>query len=107
MSKISELAYTRYQFDWMVSHGYDIDSLSNVANEWEQECREALFQLDRRVPGFSDYLFEHGFDGEIWACYDEFLQAEYLDAGYMKAILNEAEYKEYCQEVFTKTPEKL
>lgn len=33
MSKISDIAYARYQFDWMISHGYIVDSLSDVADE--------------------------------------------------------------------------
>lgn len=24
MSKISDIAYARYQFDWMISHGYTV-----------------------------------------------------------------------------------
>ena len=109
MSKISDIAYARYQFDWMISHGYTIDSLCDVADEWRCECISGITtcQLDVFPPTFSDYLFEHGFGGEIWACYDEFLQAEYLDAKYMNAILNEDEYKAYCQENFTKTPVKF
>lgn len=96
MSKISDIAYARYQFDWMISHGYIVDSLSDVADEQKYECFNGLCKLDYQTPTFSDYLFEHGFGGETWACYDEFLQAEYLDVDYMHTILNEDEYKEYC-----------
>ena len=36
---------------------------------------------------YEDYLDEFGYDGEIYACYDEFLDNEYLDHIYMESLL--------------------
>ncbi len=37
---------------------------------------------------------ESGFDGEQYACYDEFLDAEYQDDEYMRQLLSKEQYQE-------------
>ncbi len=44
---------------------------------------------------FQNWQNDVGFGGEIWACFDEFVWAEYLDADYMERILTPAEFEQW------------
>jgi hypothetical protein len=37
---------------------------------------------------YEDYLGEFGYDGEIYVCYEEFIDNEYLDHIYMHNLLD-------------------
>lgn len=46
---------------------------------------------------FNDYLMEFGYDDEIYVCFEEFCENEYLDSEYIEQLLDSdvliAEYK--------------
>lgn len=70
MKNIREIAYGRYQLAWCLEHGYGPDDLVS--------------------------MLEEGYSGERFACFEEFLDNEYKEKGYMYDLLkNEHEYKEY------------
>lgn len=89
---ISLLAYELYKVDWM----------KRIPPERQMESLRKYFKgTDRKYMntyGFEEYLFDNGYDGELYVCYDEFLYEEYLDEEYMKELLNDDElfaiYKE-------------
>lgn len=76
--------YRRYQLDWMMSHGHSVDDLGiavlkGIGGGPVDENREA--------DEFAIWEQDIGFGGEIWACYEEFLDAEYGDRDYMLRLL--------------------
>lgn len=96
--EIRNIAYQMYQMWWCVNHGVTIaDILAKYSEYWGE------VEADSEDTGFADYLEETGFaGGQIWACMDEFLDCEYLDADIMAAILDQHNnpdlYKKYLQD---------
>ncbi|MCD8082212.1 MAG: hypothetical protein LUE86_01475 [Clostridiales bacterium] len=90
-TNIKDIAYLKYQLDWIVSHGFFISDLSELAFEWAHS-------MDSNNISFEEYLEEHGFGGELWACREEFLETEYRDLAYMQRLLTPGEYEEYKKE---------
>lgn len=84
---ISQIAYKKYQMDWIKSHGHSLDEIFEI-------CNNAIGENSSP----KDYLEEHGFDGEIYACYEEFLVSEYKDLSYMSQLLDEKEFVEYLKD---------
>lgn len=89
MKDIREKAYEKYQLDWMIQHGYSISDLFQIMDNLQKEGSEDVFH---------DFL-ERGFGGEIFACMEEFLDAEYLDTEFMRYLLNAKEYYEYLDDI--------
>lgn len=95
---IVDLAYELYKIDWMrrISADRQIDAL--------KDYYETLTFADEEETeySFDDYLEVGGYDGELYACFDEFLDCEFLDKTYMKKLLNNnsliAEYEKYLKE---------
>ena len=90
--------YEAYQLDWMISHGYSLSDyrklLSELASEYiEEETIEKLPKNAEETENLFDAAEEmfqdEGFgSGSLFACKEEFLNAEYLDAGYMDGLLS-------------------
>lgn len=95
LSDIRQTAYEKYQHDWMISHGIDEKAVDKAVKEYIADISE---DNDSDTP-FSEWLFDRGFDGSIWACYDEFLNAEYRDDSYMKHLLSAKEYPIYLADM--------
>ena len=92
---ITKIAYEKYRLDWMIAHGHSITELLRELELMRQEDPErSLLAL------FEDWEYGFGFGGEVWACYDEFMETEYLDTEYMKALLTESEYELYSWEAW-------
>ena len=65
---IRELAYELYKMDWMrrISCGIQMDALKDYYQETTEEDREEYT--------FEDYILEHGYQGQLYVCYEEFLE---------------------------------
>lgn len=81
---IVKIAYEKYKLDWMISHGHTLEELVH-----EEEDSTTVLSL------YEDWEYEFGFGSEIWACYDEFIECEFLDIDYIKNILTKHEYDIY------------
>ena len=94
---ISHIAYERYQFDWMISHGHSLEELFNIIDGiWsDDEYPECHCPSDY----FEDFESDTGFGGELYACYEEFLGAEYQNKAYVKTLLSPEEYIVYLNDV--------
>lgn len=83
---ISKLCYELYKVDWKHSHmitkEVEMDSIKNYY--------EGLVDEDVEYT-YSDYLEEFGYDGELYVCYEEFLENEYLEEDYICGLLDNAE----------------
>lgn len=77
---ISGLCYELYKIDWMnrISRERRADALKN----WYESTELS----DRSKYTFGDFIADHGYDGESYVCFAEFLEREYLDATYMKFL---------------------
>lgn len=95
MMDIRELCYELYKIDWMnhISHNRQMDALKNY-----YEDLHISYDGDYT---FDDYLFDNGYDGELYVCFDEFLQNEYLDEDYIKEYLldNDELIKQYEDDI--------
>lgn len=93
-------AYEKYKLDWMIRHGYSLRDLMEELATVQYRDPEDSDQITEPVDKiFEAWEAEFGFNGELWVCYEEFLQAEYRDAGYMKRLLTKAEYQEYLTDM--------
>ncbi|WP_368191126.1 hypothetical protein [Blautia sp. 1033sp1_1033st1_G9_1033SCRN_220408] len=95
LNDIRQTAYEKYQHDWMISHNVDEKALDKAVKEY---IADTLEDNNLDTP-FSEWLFDRGFDGSIWACYDEFLNAEYRDYSYMRNLLSAKEYPAYLADM--------
>ena len=89
---ISELCYELYKIDWerRISAERKMDNVKN----WYEENK----QYNNYT--YEEYLFDEGYSGELYVCYNEFLGAEYLDEEYIKGILdNDKLFKEYKKDI--------
>lgn len=92
LKDIRQIAYEKYQHDWMISHDIDEKVMDKTMQEYIADT------AGEEVP-FSEWLFDHGFGGSLWACYDEFLNAEYRDNTYMEYLLSNKEYQVYQADI--------
>lgn len=93
MDKIKEIAYQKYKLDWMISHGMTLDDLLQQLNDYRNESdygKEQDFLTLLR-----EWEYERGFGGELYVCFNEFLETEFLDKDYMLDLLSDKEYCDY------------
>lgn len=80
--------YEQYQLYWMRQHQKSIqDFLTSILEtisdyEGDKTAAELLTQWE----------YDRGFDGELYASENEFLDIEFLDADFMKELLSETDY---------------
>lgn len=80
---IRKEAYELYKIDWEHDHG--------ISGERKLEAYRNYITIEKEAPGcygsFESYLDDVGYGGELYACYDEFIDTEYLDEEYMRSLL--------------------
>ena len=91
--------YELYQLDWLISHGY---SLMDVVHGCVEEAAIATFDKCQTVLDATEVddinpleciedgirsWSNKGFNYEIWACFEEFLNAEYRDVSYVSELI--------------------
>ena len=91
---ITKIAYHRYQLDWMRHHGITLNDYWKLASDYFFEDRGDWYD-------FVDWLHERGFDGELWADYNEFCQNEYYDRELMYRLLDRWMYEWYIEDIPT------
>ena len=95
---ISKLCYELYKVDWKHSHMITTErEIDSIKDYYEEVGYDAEYT-------YNDYLEEFGYDGDLYACYEEFLDAEYLDKDYICGLLDNKEliamYYEDIEELF-------
>ena len=78
--------YRRYQLDWMMAHGYSVEDLGIAVLH---SIDGGPIDENREPDEFMIWEHNTGFGGEIWAGFEEFLDAEYKDKDYMLRLLPE------------------
>lgn len=94
---LQDIAYEKYQLDWMMSHNYSLQEVFQICQNATKEFKKNNMIPDD-VSYLTDYFEEQGFKGEIYASKNEFLNAEYNDVEYMLHLLTKEEFFEYMQE---------
>lgn len=89
---LRKAAYELYKQDWLCEHVSKERQLASIREyyEMDEEDRSAYEDYD-------DYLFENGYGGEMYVCFDEFLGAEFQDEGYMEYLLGPKLFKQYTE----------
>lgn len=89
--------YEAYQLEWMMSHGYNLDKTVNAImdivtedlEDPENEFPQEAFEVSNTIyKCYEQFVNEVGFQGEIFACKEEFLKEEFLSATYMDRLLS-------------------
>lgn len=96
MTDIQKIAYEKYRLQWMLTHGYSLTDLINQIQEYNHDYADNT--SDNLIAAFNDWEYDIGFNGELWACFDEFYCSEYQDEDYVKALLSAAEWELYLED---------
>ena len=94
-------AYRLYQLRWLADHGFSVEDVIRRTMETEKAINAELDEGDRasNQDVIEEIETRDGIDGGslIYACYKEFLETEYLDAYYMKGLLEPEHFREYLR----------
>lgn len=95
---LKEISYELYKMHWKRKH-ISLEREMATYREYELETLEYQEEFGEIIT-YEEWLFERGFDGELYACFDEFLDYEYQDTDYMSYLLGHNSvfwkaYKEY------------
>lgn len=99
---IRKEAYRRYQLDWMAQHGH---SAADLGTALLRNLDGGPVDPGREADEFAIWEQDAGFGGEIWACFDEFLGAEYRDPSYMLNLLPASLHAGWHDDVYEKESE--
>jgi len=91
---IDAIAYEKYKEAWVKERNYSPEFLADIQEAYEEAVREF-----GSPSCLEEYIDEHGYGGECYVCFEEFLGAEYQDQEYMKELLTEEEYVKYCEDI--------
>lgn len=81
---ISKLCYELYKVDWKRNHMITADrEMDNMKDYYEGLVDVSIDQYT-----YNDYLEEFGYDGELYVCYEEFFENEYLEDDYICGLLD-------------------
>lgn len=72
MSRKYEKEYQAYRLNWMIEHGFSIDDLIRELQTHQENFDSFVGVKDL----FADWEYNSGFSGELWPCYDEFVDCE-------------------------------
>ena len=95
--EIRDLAYELYKGDWKIHHSIFRQQETNALKDYYRYCQEA-----EESQTFEDWLQEFGYNGELYACKEEFLANEYQDEVYIKGLLDSDDLFDQYQEDLVK-----
>ena len=99
MKDIAQIAYEKYQLDWMKNHNCSLEELVNHLDSiWNERFS---YDEENISPGeaFATFEEDYGFNGSLYVCFDEFFNAEYTDSEYMEYLLSEDEFSSYQEDI--------
>ena len=80
---IKNISYELYKEDWKKAHGITLEIEKNNIKDYFANLEESNVKYS-----YNDFLNEFGYNGELYAGYEEFCKNEYQDENYMKKLLN-------------------
>lgn len=76
-----EKAYELFKLWWMLKHHYTLSDLVRELTDLQYEDPEDSDRISTPISDiFREWEADTGFGGEIWPCFDEFMDAEYHEA---------------------------
>ena len=83
---IGYLCYELYKIDWKRSHMITPE----IENDSVKDYYEYLItdNIDEEDYTYNDYIDEFGYNGELYVCFEEFWENEYLDEDYICGLLD-------------------
>lgn len=87
-----EKEYQIYRLNWMLEHGFSINDLIGEMQA-HLENRDENIDIVNIKQLFAEWEQDSGFSGQIWACYDEFVDNELNEGESQKADFEFLEYK--------------
>lgn len=73
-------SYAAYQLQWMIDHGYSLEDLMRSLRDFQYDDPEDSNRITTPVDElFAEWVQDVGFDGEIWACEDEWKSHEGIE----------------------------
>ena len=92
---IKKLCYELYKLNWEYDHNITAETKASLLKDYFGNLVDNLADYT-----FSDYLEEFGYDGDLYVCYEEFLDNEYLEEDYICSLLdNENLIAAYYQDI--------
>ena len=73
-----EKLYNEYKLKWLADHGYTIESIINCLDSLNAE-NYWTGGIDTILDLYREWETGVGFNGEIWVCYDEWVQNELFE----------------------------
>lgn len=98
MKDLRKKYYQMYQLDWLIQHGHSLEELIDEIHQWrENAIKNGDAQPEVSIKTvFENWLEESAFDGECFACFEEFMTHEYLDISYMFYLLSDKDFERYA-----------
>lgn len=84
---ISRPCYELYKVDWKRNHMITADREMDSIKDYY----DGLADMDDTEYTYEEYLVEFGYNGELYVCYEEFLETDYLEDDYICGLLNNEE----------------
>ena len=97
ISGMKRVCYEKYKLAWMIRHNHTLDEL--IRNMTKLSVEDAIDSNISIAEYFAQFEEDCGFNGEVYCCFDEFLENEYLDKEFMKKLLNVKQYEEYLIDI--------
>jgi hypothetical protein len=96
---ISDVAYELYKQNWIDTHTTPQLRLQ-VINDYYNYIQEIMEDEDcddlQEYDSLEEYIYDNGYpNGEMYVCFDEFLDNEFQDKEYMKKLLGVVLYADY------------
>ena len=87
------LAYELYKRDWMKRHIPKSHEMATLFDWFSENQSDYIADEGNYEPqSLEAFIDERGYDGSIYACFNEFLSEEYLDHVYIEGLLVDAGY---------------
>lgn len=95
-SKVREAIYELYKADWIFNHS-TADNYCAVFNSY----RKYIADTENDVISLCEFVEKYGFNGSIYASYDEFMDNEYCDKDFIEYIVpRDSElFKEWLRDI--------
>lgn len=78
---IQEALYELYKIDWLHSHMITAERQMDLVRQYYCDIKSGDTDCS-----LTEYIEEYGYDGELYACFDEFMENEYEDVAYIKQL---------------------
>ena len=74
------MLYEKYKTEWMLEHGITMNEFIRVLDNYRTEQEQDGVEFNSIEDVLDSFEIDsNGFDGEIWACYDEWQDNEFFE----------------------------